>query len=184
MSQKLPAEKSMLDYTGFIYCPRCSNRALEKHHGNGMKCRKCNYTYFHNTASAVGAIIKAPEGILLTRRAKEPGAGYLDIPGGFVDYGEQLETALSREISEELHLNITEFKYLASFPNTYIYQDVTYFTTDTFFMCNYDGMTDPQPNDEISEIIYIKDIHSFQLDLLAFQSSRSAFTLYKNLIHK
>jgi len=170
----------LISNTSFTYCPRCGNAALKSYMTKGFKCVKCQFIYFHNTASAVGAIISTPQGILLVRRAYEPKAGKLDTPGGFVDYGEQLETALSRELSEELNISITEFAYLGSFPNTYNYGSVTYYTSDVFFTCHYDNRKKPVPNDEISEIVYVNDIGTFPLDKMAFYSTKSALSLLKS----
>lgn len=171
---------NMIKDTGFSFCPKCGKSSLESYLTNSFRCINCQFIYFHNTASAVGAIITTPDGILLVRRACEPFKGFLDTPGGFVDYGEQLETALSREISEELNIKISKFTYLASFPNIYLYEAVTYHTCDVFFTCYYDNKKKPVPNEEISEIIYIEDINSYTLDSIAFHSAKSALNLLKN----
>lgn len=149
-------------------------------HENCFQCTSCGFIYFHNAAAAVGAIITTPLGILLVRRTHEPAAGLLDTPGGFVDYGERLESALEREIYEELNIHIDGLEYLSSFPNTYIYESVTYFTTDIFFLCHYNGTISPVPNEEISEIVYINDLGTFSTENMAFESGKKVLELLKS----
>lgn len=167
----------MIEYTGFVYCPRCSKASLERFYTNGFRCKECHFVYFHNTASAAGAIIISTKGILLIKRAQSPKKGFLDVPGGFVDYGEPLESALKREVHEELSVDITDWKYLGSFPNTYLYETVTYHTVDAFYICHYDEKQTLLPNEEIEEIVWVKDVDSLQMELLAFDSTRAALSL-------
>lgn len=171
---------TMLKYTGFIYCPRCASTSLEPFHENGIRCKVCRFIYFHNSASAVGAIITTSRGILLVRRAHQPQKGLLDVPGGFVDYNENLESALKREVLEELNIEITDWKYLGSFPNTYKYESVTYHTVDTIFTCHYNEKNTPVANDEISEVVWVDDIRSFSLDQMAFNSTKAAMSMFKS----
>jgi len=49
----------------------------------------------------VDAIAIRGDEILLIRRGKEPWKGMLAFPGGFVDYGEDPEAAVLRELKEE-----------------------------------------------------------------------------------
>ncbi|NLD99093.1 MAG: NUDIX domain-containing protein [Fibrobacter sp.] len=167
----------MLKYTNFKYCPKCGRTNLEILDRNGVFCPDCDFTYYHNTASAVGAIINTPEGIILIRRAVEPKKGFLDVPGGFVDYGENLEDALNREIKEELSIDVSNPVYLCSFPNIYTYKKITYFTTDSFFVYSYDGAQRPVLNNENSELIYVQK-DSLPIDEMAFDSGKSALNLF------
>jgi len=98
-----------------------------------MVCRDCGFNYFHNTAAAVAGILIYENQILLNVRNTEPGKGKLDLVGGFADFDETLEQALTRETKEELGININNWQYLCSFPNTYLYKDVTYHTMDAVF---------------------------------------------------
>lgn len=60
----------------------------------------------NNPRLTVDAIIERNNRILLIRRKGEVFHNYLAIPGGFVDYGEQVETAVIREMKEELGIKI------------------------------------------------------------------------------
>ena len=56
---------------------------------------------------AVGVLIDAKDCVLLTRRLKGTHlAGYWEFPGGKVEPGESVQTALARELQEELGTKI------------------------------------------------------------------------------
>jgi ADP-ribose pyrophosphatase YjhB (NUDIX family) len=55
---------------------------------------------------AVSAAIFRDDRILLVRRARSPAKGFYSLPGGRVEFGESLHTALHREIDEETALKI------------------------------------------------------------------------------
>ena len=50
---------------------------------------------------ATGAVIFREREVLLIQRGRAPFLGHWSIPGGKVDFGEALETALTREVREE-----------------------------------------------------------------------------------
>jgi len=72
-----------------------------------IKCPQCGYSLpvYHNPVPTVDIIIRYHEGIVLIKR-RNPPHGWA-IPGGFVDYGESLETAAVREAREETSLTVT-----------------------------------------------------------------------------
>ena len=55
---------------------------------------------------AVSAVIFRDGKVLLVRRARAPGKGFYSLPGGRVEFGESLHTALAREVDEETGLKI------------------------------------------------------------------------------
>jgi 8-oxo-dGTP diphosphatase len=55
---------------------------------------------------AVSAAIFRDGKILLVRRARSPAKGHYSLPGGRVEFGETLHTALHREVDEETALKI------------------------------------------------------------------------------
>ena len=55
---------------------------------------------------AVSGAIFRDGRLLLVRRARSPGKGFYSLPGGRVEFGESLHTALHREVDEETGLQI------------------------------------------------------------------------------
>jgi NAD+ diphosphatase len=156
----------------FSYCPRCGVRGLQAKKPGQLCCISCGLDFFLNIAAAVVGVLRDPEGrILLVRRSQEPGKGLLDIPGGFVDAGESADQALKREMQEELGIEVTDLRLIATAPNRYEYKGVTYRTLDLFFACNAQGLEQATPREEIQEILYRapKDIVPGEL---AFDSVR------------
>jgi 8-oxo-dGTP diphosphatase len=76
----------------YLACPCC-----------GEKVRS-----YRNPIPTVDVIIELSGGIVLIERKNEP-IGWA-IPGGFVDYGETLESAAARESLEETSLAVTDLR--------------------------------------------------------------------------
>ena len=55
---------------------------------------------------AVSGAIFRDGRVLVVRRARSPGKGFYSLPGGRVEFGESLHTALHREVDEETGLRI------------------------------------------------------------------------------
>ena len=68
-------------------------------------CDACGSDGYSNPAVAVDAVVlregESGTEVLLIRRGGEPWKGRLAFPGGFVDYGEDPEHAVLRELKEE-----------------------------------------------------------------------------------
>lgn len=162
-----------------MYCPKCGKATFKRHEGNEYRCLACDFTYFHNVATAVAAMIVFEEQILLVKRAVNPGYGKLDLPGGFVDPHESVEEALKRELEEELNFNIQQSKYLFSFPNEYKFKDVVYNTCDAFFVVNLD--TKRNVTIEEAELLghVWMPLKSVPIEDLAFDSVKKAVSMYR-----
>lgn len=163
----------------FNYCPNCST-ATTGSDNFPFRCQHCGFTYYHNTASAVAAIIVCDDEILLTQRAKEPGKGKWDLPGGFVDHNEKLEDALTRELKEELGIDVAEneMSYFCSEPNVYEYKGVTYQTCDAVFVVRVkEKMMLSKEKQEIMGFEWCKR-ENINLEDFAFDSLRKAVAMY------
>jgi len=65
-----------------------------------------NRLYPDKPMIGVGAVIFDGAQVLLVRRGREPALGKWSLPGGLVELGETLETAVCREVLEETGLDV------------------------------------------------------------------------------
>ena len=156
------------------FCPECGARALLPRCQKSLVCSQCGFCYFHNVAAAVAGLIVHQQQLLLVKRALEPAKGLLDLPGGFVDPNESNEQALQRELREELGLQVSSMRYLFSFPNTYLYRQVSYSTVDNFFLIELHELPELQREaTELSELLWCK-LEDIDPAHIAFDSIRRA----------
>ncbi len=80
-----------------------------------LTCPSCgsSVTQYRNPFPTVDIIIELESGIVLIERRNEPFGWAL--PGGFVDYGESLESAAVREAREETSLEISNLRLLGCY---------------------------------------------------------------------
>ena len=162
----------------FSYCPCCKSSDIYFDGVKKLSCKACSFTYYHNIASAVAAILEYDEKIILVKRSNEPCKGKLDLPGGFVDPKETAEDAVRREIKEELNINVGKLEYVGSYPNIYEFKGVTYNTCDLFFYSKIDTLPTDFDRTEIEEIVLI-DPAEIPLSEIAFESTKTCLTIRK-----
>jgi len=69
-------------------------------------CPNCHTVHYQNPRMVVGTLPVWEDKVLLCRRAIEPRHGFWTLPAGFMENGESLEQAASRETTEEAGCNI------------------------------------------------------------------------------
>ena len=98
------------DSHAYRFCPRCGGalerRLLKPSEPERPVCTECGFVFYIDPKIAVGTIIETHAGIVLVRRAIEPGYGLWVFPGGYVDRGEALTAAVVREAREECGLDV------------------------------------------------------------------------------
>jgi ADP-ribose pyrophosphatase YjhB (NUDIX family) len=171
----------------FKYCPSCGSQNIVFERGKVFKCPDCGFSYYHNIAAATGCVIDTGGKAVLLVRAKEPGRGKLDLPGGFVDLGEGALEGLRREIREELGWmppGEGAFTFFASFANVYPYKNIVYNTCDLFFTLSAPELSEADLILEEKEIAGAEFLRPEKIDLdrLAFDSTRRAITAYREFI--
>lgn len=122
-----------IDEIDLLYCPRCSRR-FERGSKLYLHCPACSLHYYVNPRPCNAIIIQDDDRrILLVKRKEDPYQGMWDLPGGFVDVGETLETSVYREAKEELTVEIDDLRYLFSTVDRYVYRGLRYHTLCFFF---------------------------------------------------
>ncbi len=169
----------------FSHCPRCGKSPFPFDGKNAFDCPSCGLRFYINEAASTAAIIERPAAggrteILLIRRGRDPGAGTLDLPGGFVDLGETAEDAVRREVMEELGVEVTDLRFMASFPNQYEYRGVLYFTCDLTFICRVRDPESISLSEEARELIWIRAADA-DLGAIGFPSIRNAVRQYAEM---
>jgi len=190
----------------FTFCPMCASKKITFTDGNMFRCPDCGFVYYHSIAAATGCIISIPEQngdfangnfaaerLLFLVRGKEPGAGKLDLPGGFVDSGEGVFEGLYRELREEIGWTppipdgkpLAEvFTLFASFPNVYPYKNINYHTCDLYFYLRAPGLREQDLRLEQAEIAGCRFLKPQEIDFneFAFDSTRRAVQAYLTYI--
>jgi ADP-ribose pyrophosphatase YjhB (NUDIX family) len=94
----------------YKFCPTCGGRldqkVIQPKEPPRLVCSDCGFVFYLDPKLAGIAIIPWQDGLVLARRAIDPGYGLWVAPGGFVDVGERVEEAVVREVREEVFLNV------------------------------------------------------------------------------
>lgn len=163
----------------FRHCPGCGRAGPDLAGGKRLSCPACGYVFYLNAATACAAIIACGDEILLAARARDPGKGLLDLPGGFVDPGEGAEEGLLRELREELGLTLRagDLRFLLSRPNRYEYAGVAYATCDLVFVAELAAKPALVAADDVAAVAWVRKA-AVDLSRIAFPSIRAALETY------
>jgi ADP-ribose pyrophosphatase YjhB (NUDIX family) len=94
--------------TGWRFCPLCS-KPLVMGPVDGkqrLHCSCCKFVHWDNPKPVAVVLIPSGNGLVLVRRAVNPRAGMLALPGGFVEPFEDIEAGARREAREETGLEV------------------------------------------------------------------------------
>ena len=158
----------------FKSCPRCGFHGPTLREERSLLCPACSFEFFFNPAGAVGGFLFHEGQLLLGIRDRDPREGYLDVPGGFIDFEESAEAGLARELQEEFNLRSGPMHYLCSAPNLYPFGGVPYRTLDLFFWGDLESLEGLKAGDDVRESLLIEP-HQLDPDRFAFESTRQAF---------
>lgn len=165
----------------YKFCPKCAGELEQKANHEGVihpTCKTCGFVFYQNskpTASTV--ILNGNKEVLLVKRAIEPHFGKWDLPGGFLENGEDLLIGLKREAREELDVEIEPVEILSIFVDKYGYEKGDFYTFNVFVKSKISA-GEIKLDAENSEFKWFK-IEDIPWDDLAFNNTTIALkTLY------
>lgn len=165
----------------FLNCPACGSSNWLVNNEKSKHCLDCGFVYYGNMSAAVAVFIVNDKGeLLVCKRKKEPAAGTLDLPGGFVDIGETAEVAAIREIQEELGLRVTHLHYFTSIPNEYLYSKMIIHTLDLLFIGEVADFSNMKAADDVSEAFFLP-LNTISPDDFGLDSIKKGIIAFLNM---
>jgi mutator protein MutT len=129
------------------FCPECS-APLHQKTKTEYVCDN-GHPYWNNPRTAVAVVLLNNNNeVLYSKRAHNPKQGLYDFPGGFVDYGETIYEAMTRELQEETGLIAKELTLIHS--TAQIYVENTSVCDVVFVTRKWQGQ--PVPADDVAAL--------------------------------
>jgi len=164
----------------FDHCPRCGSNRIERA-AKRVTCGGCGYHFYVNPTCAVAVLVELATGeFLWIRRAKDPGKGMLAMPGGFIDAGEEAESAARREVEEEIGLQLEALAYITSGCNLYHYNGFTYDVLDLFYHARTSPTAKWERDPAEVSAIEILSREAIRMESIAFPSMQLAWQRFLN----
>lgn len=92
---------------------------------------------------------------MFARRALEPSAGKLDLPGGFIEEGEDPLEALHRELREEAAIGLRDIEFVGAFMDWYRVESREVSTLNLYWSARIaDGV--PTPDDDALDFVFFR----------------------------
>jgi ADP-ribose pyrophosphatase YjhB (NUDIX family) len=110
-------DSSVSYFDDWRFCPHCAGDLVVTL--DHRTCAACGERYWPSSVPGAQAVVEHDERVLLGRRRGDPGAGLWDLPGGFLDEGEDPEAGLRREIREETGLEVELVEFLGTWNEAY-----------------------------------------------------------------
>ncbi|MCB9017986.1 MAG: NUDIX domain-containing protein [Paludibacteraceae bacterium] len=162
----------------FNYCPKCGSLHFLENDVRSKRCSDCGFVFYLNAGSAVAAfILNERNELLLCRRKYDPYKGTLDLPGGFVEFGETAEEAIAREVMEEVGGKVVSADYFESFPNVYPFSGMEVHTLDLTFVCRLSDYDHLNAGDDAAECMFIplKEVDTSLVALVSIRHLLDSF---------
>lgn len=133
-------------------CPVCA--APVRHEEGSVACPECGFVQYANPKPTASALVLDDDGrIMFSRRAKDPAAGKLDLPGGFVEEGEHPLDCLHRELREEAGIGLRDTAFIGIFMDWYRVESRDVSTLNLYWSARI-AEGQPEPDDDVVEFCF------------------------------
>lgn len=124
----------------FRFCPGCAVPLTPIPDGPDAGLPGCpdgHYVHYANPAVTAFAFVEDAGRYLALRRAQPPALGEWDLPGGFIEAGEDPDDAIRREIAEETGLEVVDLEVFGAWTSRY--GEGGKWTVDIAYRCRRGG---------------------------------------------
>ena len=112
------------------FCGRCSGRTIQGPDELSRKCTRCGTIYHPRLSPAAIVLVKRGDDELLLARSPGFPKGMYSVLAGFVEPGESIEETISREVLEEVGVEVRNVRYFGSQPWPFPHSLMIGFTAD------------------------------------------------------
>lgn len=167
------------------FCRRCGTKLTQQQpNSHVFKCEQ-DHILFANADPAVGVALYNDQGeVIVLERGIDPGKGRLDLPGGFCDGAETLETACARELREEVGISPDQYEaleYVTSGIDMYDFKGETLQVLSVIFKARLKGPVEPKADDDAASAEFVR-LQDIDLEKVYFPSIRLALSKMRNEI--
>jgi NAD+ diphosphatase len=165
-------------FAAWKHCPECAGPLRIEQ--STAECRACGRRVYANPAPTASALVVDDDGrVLLARRAGNPGTGMWDLPGGFIEEGEDPVATLRRELEEEAGVEIEPIEFLGAFPDRYGENGVY---TVNFYWTARILSGEPAPADDVADFGWFAPDELPQTGEFAFRNSVQALETWRGRV--
>jgi 8-oxo-dGTP diphosphatase len=157
----------MGELDGWRLCPRCG--AELGGDAARLACDACGFIVYASSKPTAGALCVDNGRVLLARRAHPPFEGFWDIPGGFLDEGEDPLDGLRRELKEETGLEVEPQRFFGLWMDRYDSDSTAEATLNLYWTARVVG-GQAAPADDVSELRWFGWDELPAADELAFEN--------------
>lgn len=142
-------------------CPRCGRpiarrrRVLAHGERREIACPRCRFLMFDYPRPCAGFVVLRGDAVLLLRRGHAPKRGWLDLPGGFMEAGEDPEAAARRELLEETGLRVGRAEWLGLYWDRYHLRGFGPFPTLNFYWLGRSRAGEPRAGDDAASAEWV-----------------------------